>query len=346
MAKTPEESEIIKTHGLSNLLYYGGVQPRNILSFKNNFDITLYHINMMFEKTNSMFEYGGDFGKGKSEKISKRYLEAVTQTKGYSVIFEVNGKLYCTWGTLGGRPRYDHLPSKLIVNNPYIPFNGQLEVDEDCVFYKNDSFAWGLYPLSLYYATKLCDNDQSRRVLLIITRAMKALYSSDSDTTKAIKEFFKDLETGKLSAIFDNNLPVLEYIKSLDFSTNSSAQTLIQLLEDYQYQKGSWWNEVGVQSNYNMKRETITSSENILNVDSLLPFSDNMLEARKEQVKRVNEMFGVNWTVDFSSAWSKIRKEIKQKEDAIKAEAEQLKNKNSPLNGQKEQSDEDKGEQQ
>ena len=170
---------------------------------------------------------------------------------------------------------------------------------------------------------------------------MKALYSSDSDTTKAIKEFFKDLETGKLSAIFDNNLPVLEYIKSLDFSTNSSAQTLIQLLEDYQYQKGSWWNEVGVQSNYNMKRETITSSENILNVDSLLPFSDNMLEARKEQVKRVNEMFGVNWTVDFSSAWSKIRKEIKQKEDAIKAEAEQLKNKTSPLNGQKEQSNED-----
>ena len=46
-----------------------------------------------------------------------------------------------------------------------------------------------------------------------------------------------------------------------------------------------------------------------------------MLEARKECVEKVNKMFGRNWTVDFSSAWKKIRKEIAQKEEALEAEA-------------------------
>ena len=340
MAKDTE-NEINKTFGLSNLLYYGGVQPRNMLNFKKNFDLTLYHINMMFEKTNMMFEYGGDFGKGKSDRISRRYLEAITQTKGYSVIIEEEGKLYATWGTLGGRPRYDYLPSKMIVNNPYIPVNKQFEIDTDCIFFKNDAFAWGLFPLDLYYATKLRDNDQSRRVLMIVTRAMRLLQASTTDVKKSIEDMIKALEEGELKSIFDDNILPIDTLKSLDFGDTSSSQTFIQLLEDYQYNKGSWWNEVGVQSNYNMKRETITSSENILNVDSLLPFSDNMLEERKESVKKINEMFGVNWTVEFSSSWAKIRREIKQKEDAIKAEAD-AKVSNSWTDNKEVNKDEDK----
>lgn len=316
--KVPDQSA---TYGLSFLTYFGGVQPKNMLNFEKNFDLTLYHLNMMFNKTNSMFEYGGDFGKGKSEKITKHYLEAITQTKGYSVILEKNGKLYATWGTLGGRPRYDYLPEDMIVNNPYIPINETLKIDKNCVFFKNDAFAWGLYPLNLYYATKLRDNDQSRRVLMIISRAMKLLHGNSTDMKDAFDKTVADLKDGKLAAMFDDSVIDINQLESLPFGESTSSQTFIQLLEDYQYNKGSWYNEVGVQSNYNMKRETITSSENILNVDSLLPLSDNMLECRKEQVEKINKMFGVEWTVDFGSAWKKVRREIQQKEDAVKAES-------------------------
>lgn len=311
-------------YDLALMLNTGLVQQKNILNFKDNNDIVMYHLMSMFNKTNSMFEYGGDFDE--EDKITKRWLESITQLKGYSCIHKdknKKGDLYCDWALLGGKPRYDYLPENLIVNNPYSKINEQFVIDENCVLFRNDTFAWGLYPLHLYYANQLKDNDQSRRVLLVVSRAMQLLYSADSDTSKAIENAFKKLEAGELAAIFDNNAmsDEFEQIKSLDFSSKQTSQTLIQLLEDKQYCKGSWWNEMGVQSNYNMKRETITSSENILNVDSLLPFADNMLNARKEDVEKVNEMFDRHWTVDFSSAWKKIRKEIKQKEEALEAEA-------------------------
>lgn len=308
--------------GIGLLLNTGGVMQKNILDYKNGFDITTYHLLSMFQKTTQMFEYGGDFDE--DDKISKHILESITQIKGFSVISKENGKLYANVGLLGGVPRYDYLPSKLIVNNPYIPINTQYTIDEDCVFFKNDEFAWGLFPVHTYFAEKLKTNDMSRRVLLVNTRAMQMLYSNDASTNEAIKEAFRKLENGELSAIFDKNgLPDAENVKSYPFGSKESSQTLIQLLEDYQYQRGSWWNEMGVQSNYNMKRETITSSENILNVDSLLPFADNMLNTRKENVEKVNKMFGRNWTVEFSSAWTKLRKEIAQKEAILANEANQ-----------------------
>ena len=63
-----------------------------------------------------------------------------------------------------------------------------------------------------------------------------------------------------------------------------------------------------------MKRETITANENILNVDGLLPLCDDMLRCRKLGAEQVNKMFGTNWTVEFSSAWKKLRKEIELSE--------------------------------
>lgn len=324
MAKVKNSIDLDSSlYGLGLLINQGCVQQKNILNFKNNNDIIMYHLMMMFQKTMSMFEYGGDFDK--EEKISLRWLEGTTQIKGYSCLHEWKGKLYCDWSLLGGKPRYDYLPEILIVNNPYTGCSKKYTIDKDCVMFKNDEFAWGLFPIHCYYANKLCDNDQSRRVLMIMTRAMQMLYSSDGDTTKAIEAAFDKLTKGELAAIFDDNAisESFDQIKSLPFGAQASSQTMIQLLEDMQYFRASWWNEMGVQSNYNMKRETITSSENILNVDSLLPFSDNMMRARKESVEKINKMFGRNWTVDFSSAWKKLRKELKQKEDALAAEAKQ-----------------------
>ena len=99
--------------------------------------------------------------------------------------------------------------------------------------------------------------------------------------------------------------------QALPLAAQTSAQTIIQLLERTQYIKGSWLNELGVQSNYNMKRETITANENILNVDNLLPFTDNMLYSRNEAMKELERVFGLKWTYKFSSSWQKLRTEIK-----------------------------------
>ena len=44
-------------------------------------------------------------------------------------------------------------------------------------------------------------------------------------------------------------------------------------------------------------------------------------------------MFGVKWTVEFSSAWAKLRREVELKEKLVAAEANNAKNSQNSING-------------
>ena len=91
------------------------------------------------------------------------------------------------------------------------------------------------------------------------------------------------------------------------------AQSLTNLIEYHQYLKAGLFNELGLNSNYNMKRESINSNESQLNDDMLHPLIDTMLREREEGVKRVNAMFGTDIKVSFNSSWL----ENEMEEDAI-----------------------------
>ena len=78
---------------------------------------------------------------------------------------------------------------------------------------------------------------------------------------------------------------------------------MTDLIEYHQYLKAGLFNELGLNSNYNMKRESINSNESQLNDDMLHPLIDDMLKMRKEFCEQVNEMFGTEISVDFDSAW-------------------------------------------
>ena len=153
---------------------------------------------------------------------------------------------------------------------------------------------------------------------------MNLLVARDNDTLKSLNDVIDNLKKGKISAAIDDNM-LTECIKSLPFS-NNVGNNIVQLLEERQYIKGSWWNEWGVQSNYNMKRETITSSENILNVDSLLPITDDMLQMRTKAFEIVEKVFGFKVDVKFSSAWKKLKKELETKEQILEQESKNVQN--------------------
>ena len=80
-------------------------------------------------------------------------------------------------------------------------------------------------------------------------------------------------------------------------------QRLTDLIEYQQYMKASWFNELGLNSNYNMKREAITSNESQLNDDMLLPLIDDMMTCRKRFIDEVNAMFGTEISIDWASSW-------------------------------------------
>ena len=126
-------------------------------------------------------------------------------------------------------------------------------------------------------------------------------------------------------------------VDKIELRSSHNSVNLKDIIETKQYLMGSWLNELGLNANYNMKREAINESEADLNEDSLLPMIDDMLQQRKLMVESINTKFGTNIEVELSSSWKKIREEIKTREEqqesqidsvSEKVENEQVQNEN------------------
>lgn len=296
--------------------YEGFYRLGNYLDLKDKKTMVNFQVWQKLIQTSSMFEY-----ENLPDTIPQRDCELLIQTNGFGGVVNVTDKgekngLYILYGSLGGEPNAYRRPTRLVVANAYLELSKDYEIDKDCVIVRNDYMYMGLMPLCNYRASQLVDGDISLKCLLTNARAMVALIAPDDNVKKDLEDFFKDIEEGKTRAVLSKNL--MKNVESLPLATQNVTNTIVSLLEYVQYVRGSWWNDLGVQSNYNMKRETITSNENILNVDSLLPLADNMLKCRKEDWDKVNKMFGTNVKVDFSSAWKKIRDEIAISEEREK----------------------------
>ena len=59
-----------------------------------------------------------------------------------------------------------------------------------------------------------------------------------------------------------------------------------------------------------MKRESLNSTESQLNNDALLPLIDDMLNCRRIAAEKINEKYGLNIEVSYSSSWEDNEKEI------------------------------------
>lgn len=268
------------------------------------------YIAYMLDRVQSMFHYTN-----LPETIPERDFKLLIQTKGFACIPDPNltgGNMYALWGGLGGEPNAYYMPTKCVVANPalseYTTALAKLEIDKDCVIVPHDPMYMGLLPLFSRYATQLAENDVSIRIAQINTRLMNILTALDDNTAESAKQYLKDIEAGKLGVIGDN-----AFLNGLDLkgmqSQNGAAIT--ELIELQQYLKAGWFNDIGLNANYNMKRESINSNEAQLNDDALLPLVDTFYQTQKTALDKVNAKFGSNIGIEYGSAWEDTQKESK-----------------------------------
>ena len=152
------------------------------------------HLMTMLNRTQRIFEYNN-----LPEELPQREIEKLTQIFAFSIWKKVNGKMYVFYGGLGGIPNPYYLPTLAIVTNPYLQYNAQLEIDEDCVVMWNDSMHLGLMPINEKYAVLLAENEISLRVATIWAR-VPSLIEADTDTEKTSAEtFIQNVIDGKLA---------------------------------------------------------------------------------------------------------------------------------------------------
>lgn len=270
----------------------------------------------MYARTNQMFKYNN-----LPETIDKRSLEFLLQSYGYACGFEYNGKPYILLGALAGTYNKDYLPTKMIVTNPFLLKTKSLEltIDKDCVWFRNDSMRQGLEPMFTKYAEMLAEVDISIRIGSINSRILSLISANNERTKISAEKIIKDVYEGKELGIIADQ-PLLDSLKTYPYA--GSTNTYLKILQEIrQYLYANWYIELGINANYNMKRESLSANEVAVNEDTLLPLVDDMINERKRALDKFNAMCGTNITVEFDSSWSKIKEEvqleIKQKESEI-----------------------------
>ncbi len=248
-----------------------------------------------FTRTQSMFTY-----EGLPDTIPVQWLESYLQRNGSCCIAEHEGKLYALLGNAGGELDEYYQPTIYTVANPALNLSKSFKIGEDCVYCKNDYDAIGLVPLVSRYCGLMTENLLTVRISDINMRMMNLLSAPDDNTLQSTKQYLKDLEEGKLGVVGET--PFFEGLK-LQSKGVGNGDYMIQFIELQQYLKGSMYNELGINANFNMKREALSGQEVALNDDALMPLIDDMLKQRRAMCDELNQMFGLNVSVDYGSTW-------------------------------------------
>ena len=302
------------------------------LKYKYDFDkgidkplLMQAYIRYYLNRLQSMFKWSG-----LPNTIPARWLESYLLVDGYCCVINTDKGLIATNGGIGADPNEYYIPTKFIVSNPYIQDEysagrnytvNTLDGSDDAVFVRNDIYTIGLMPMLVKYCSQMVENDISMNIADIMSRATVALSAADDRTKVSAEQWLKDIIKGKVGIIGETPFLVANQEQSLRTNPiGTVAGTLTDLIEYHQYLKAGLFNEIGLNSNYNMKREAINSNESQLNDDALHPFIDTMLECRKEAAEQINKMFGTSITVEFNSAWEENEKENELMLDSIENE--------------------------
>ena len=309
----------------------------------------------MMNKTLEMFEW-----KNLPETIPQRELELILQLCRFAIFTKSKTKdgekLFVFYGGLGGMPNEYYQPTQAIVSNPYLKFTAVLNLDDyiknngNAVVGWNDAMHIGLFSLHNRYACLMAETDLTLKYQLINMRFNNVLTADNDATKESLKEMYKDVADGTgFGIIVTSKFMEQTNVDKIELRSQSHQMQLKDTIETKQYLLGSWYNEIGLNANYNMKRESINESEADLNEDSLLPFIDNMLKYRKLIAKQLNEKFPDLLTngkvdVEISSSWKKLRKEIKLREEQQKTEIKETSEDSNPEDGKENVSEESENE--
>ena len=262
---------------------------------------TAFIIDNVLQKTLSMFHY-----ENLPPSMPQNELENILQRFGFAIVAEVNGNLYALRGGLGGVQNAYYKPTLATVANPYLNLTKDfvIENNKEAVLFKNDYLCSGLIPVIGKFAVPLVDANISLNTAAVLSRLQLVISASDDQTRKSAEMYVEKLLDGDFSVISENAFLSGVKVQNVDYPL-----IIKDLIELTQYYKSNLLAEIGINSQFNMKRERLTENEVLLNDCDLLPFVENMLTERKTAVAAINEKYGTQISVDLKSVW-KTAKEV------------------------------------
>lgn len=251
--------------------------------------VYIYNVKRLYKKAISMFEWIN-----MPPEIDTRYLEKTLVEQGHICFFkdEKLDKFMCLQCTIGGRFNVYDLPTDYHVYTPS-GYNRDLDMSNSVVIY-SDLAHDNLMPVIYYHAENISNVE---RTIDINLNQLKRPYVFlvPENKISSVKALFRQIKDNEELIIGSNDLSV----EGLSIENTITPNNTIDL---YTLKK-KYYNEaltdLGISNFSDDKKERLLAGEITSNEEDVYLNRANMLEARKQACKLINEMFGLNIDVKF-----------------------------------------------
>lgn len=279
---------------------------KGVSNVQDNFDL---YFDMLVNKVCNLFKW-----ENLPETVDERFLMVNLMLTGRVCWFDHNGRIYALDGNWGGEPNVYYRPTQFIVANPVIGSKTLTVLNKDGsnsidkltgvimpltdADYFNDAERGGLYRLIYQTAGLLADNISSLNVSQINGRVSQ-IWTADNDAmARTVEEVVRDIYEGHPYRVVSQD--ILNKVNAVPTAQTGQSNTLLNLIEAHQYILASFYNEIGIPSQWNMKRERVNTAETELMTGSLDVSVYNMEKNLKNAVEKINELFGTDISVRFN----------------------------------------------
>ena len=234
------------------------------------------------------------------EKADNNYVITHLILTGSIAVIRMKDEIYMTRAHLGGERDVNFYPTRVIGANPKLgTINLERGVDGEVIYltpfdripvFNDGCGEGGLFPLISITAQLLADNICSLNCAQINGRVQTIVTAEDSSIAKTAELVLKDLYAGKPYRVATEEL--YKHIHVNPVTSSVHAKNLIELIETQQYIRAQFWNAIGIDSNYNMKRERINEAEINSNFTALKVPIETMLNTLNEGFDSANTCLG------------------------------------------------------
>lgn len=240
---------------------------------------------------------GWDFSKISKEKrqfLNQRQIEYHEYFKGATVFFEDKelDAYLCLPVILGGEFDLDDIPKKRVA---YAKNGYRKELDEtnSVIIYNNYLRKPSCYTVN-HYANRLADLENAIDVNCKAQKTPVAIICDENER----------LSMENLYAKYEGNYPFIFGERDLDLKGIRAIQTGAPFVADKMFQiKMQVWNEalthLGISNISYQKKERLVSDEVIRNMGGTIASRYSRLEVRRDAVKKIQDIFGIEISVDF-----------------------------------------------
>ena len=183
------------------------------------------------------------------------------------------------------------------VNNPYIQCN-EVFSDDNAVRIFNTDTHEPLINLMGMYSELLTESYITLNMADINSRIPFFISARDNATKASAEIFVKQILDGKQGVIAEQPL-----FESLKINPLTDHENISQIVELNKFFYSDYFQKIGLTNLYNNVHDRISATETEFTATSIYPYVDNMKRNRDIAVEKINSMFGLNVSVEFSSSW-------------------------------------------